>query len=123
MSAQLSGMSFASYQNANALSTSDHKGLQELAAKCQGTAGELLSSLKTLKAKNPDSRWSSFRVALSSICRQEDIQALEESLNTYRSELILELAVLEKYCVYFVGENPWTNKIQREKFQDAQPFG
>lgn len=76
----------------------DLTSLKELAQDCQATATELLLALRVLKAKNPESKWSSFRSALATTWKQSRIDALEKRLSTYRSQLILQLQKMQEYA-------------------------
>ncbi|KAF1961010.1 hypothetical protein CC80DRAFT_489231 [Byssothecium circinans] len=72
-----------------------HKALQQLATQCHDAAAELLSALEVLKAKNPNSKWSSFRAALASTWKRSQIDGMERTLDGYRSQIILHLQKLQ----------------------------
>lgn len=74
----------------------EEQDLKSLAEKCEKEAGELLSVLNRLRAKNPKSKWNCFRSALRTIWSQEEINSMQKRLDSYRSELILRLQALDK---------------------------
>ncbi|KAH7135620.1 hypothetical protein B0J11DRAFT_454149, partial [Dendryphion nanum] len=71
--------------------------LEKLGTDCQNEANAFLSVLHNLKAKKTGSKWSSFRAALSTIWKENQVNSMEKRLETYRSQLILELQVLQTY--------------------------
>ena len=70
--------------------------LRKLAENCEAAANELLSELSNLKAKDPNSKWSSFRAALAISWKEKRIDALQKKLDSYRSQLIVHLQVLQR---------------------------
>jgi hypothetical protein len=82
-----------------------HADLLKLAKDCQSTATKLLSATEKLKAKNPHSKWSSFRAALASKWREEEIKDMERRLDSYRHQIALEIAVLDRYVNLLGGKN------------------
>ena len=100
----LEQVSTSLYESAHQKSQSIHSGssstqasvLIRLAKDCELAAGELLSALDDLKAEKPESRWSSFRAALKSTWKAPQVEVLEKRLNTYRSQLILQLQVMQR---------------------------
>jgi hypothetical protein len=68
--------------------------LKTLAEQCESAAIELLTSINKLKAKDPSSRWSSFRSALKTIWKQEEIEEMQRRLDSYRAELVLRLQAI-----------------------------
>ena len=70
--------------------------LYKLAKECEDAATELLSTLHSLQAKKPGSKWSSFRAALATNWNQTRIDAMERKLDSYRYQLIVHLQVLQE---------------------------
>jgi hypothetical protein len=68
--------------------------LAKLATDCEAAAAELLSVLNGLRAKKPNSKWSSFKAALATTWKERQVNAMEKRLETYRLQLILELQIL-----------------------------
>jgi hypothetical protein len=66
-----------------------------LANDCQTAANELLSVLDDLRAKKPGSKWSSFKAALATSWKERHVKAMEKRLESYRSELMFELQILQ----------------------------
>jgi hypothetical protein len=52
--------------------------------------------LQNIKAKKPESKWSSFRAALASVWKESQIDALSKRLDAYRSQMTIELQFLQK---------------------------
>ena len=71
-----------------------HQSLVKLAGECEAAAIELISAIQQLKAKKPNSKWSSFMAALATIWQQSQINDMEKRLDSYRQQLNLELALL-----------------------------
>jgi hypothetical protein len=71
-------------------------GMQKLAHECQDATSVLLSVLNGLRAKKPGSKWESFRAALATTWKQDDISVMERRLDSYRSQLILHLEILQE---------------------------
>jgi hypothetical protein len=69
--------------------------LRKLAQGCQEVAAELLSVLLEVKAKKPGSKWSSFRAALAGTWKQPQVDALEDRLVAYRTQIILHLQMMQ----------------------------
>ncbi|KAF2114256.1 hypothetical protein BDV96DRAFT_647722 [Lophiotrema nucula] len=69
--------------------------LKKLGKDCEVASDELLSALQRLKATKPGSRWSSFRAALASAWKEKHVEAMEKRLNSYRSQLVLQLQVMQ----------------------------
>jgi hypothetical protein len=90
---KISSSSGASSQQ-NALQA--HPSLTELARKCQATATELLSVTESLRAKRPGSKWKSLKAALATAWNEERIKGMSEKLDTYRRQLALEIALLQR---------------------------
>jgi hypothetical protein len=61
--------------------------LQQLCEGCRKAANELLDVIQKLKAQGPHKRWVSFRQALNSIWREDEIQALSIRLERYRRQI------------------------------------
>ena len=64
----------------------DPDSLRILAKDCEAAANELLSELYNLKAKDPNSKWSSFRAALAVSWKENRVDALQKKLDSYRSQ-------------------------------------
>lgn len=71
--------------------------LDTLAEGCKATAEELLLALEKVKAKKPQSRSDSIKAALRTVWKEKQINSMETRLNSYRTELILQLQVLHWY--------------------------
>jgi hypothetical protein len=67
--------------------------LRDLAHNCKATGDELQRALQTLrtKLKGNNRRWESFRVALLTIWKKRDIDAMCKRLESYKSSLALHL--------------------------------
>jgi hypothetical protein len=74
-----------------------HHSMLELGQKCNRAAGELLSAINKVKAKKPNSKWSSFRSAIATTWGEARIHDMAKTLDAYRHQLILELALLQRY--------------------------
>ena len=70
--------------------------LHKLAKECEDAATEMLSTLHGLQAKQPGSKWSSFRAALLTTWKQPSIDSMERKLDSYRSQLIIHLQFLQE---------------------------
>ena len=70
--------------------------LNELASGCRGASAELLSALDGLHAKTTTSRWSSFKAALLTVMKSDQIKKLEARLEQYRRQVILALEILQR---------------------------
>ena len=84
---------------AHLASQSNYDSIRELAAECETTANELLARLHNLKARNPNSKWSSFRAALAVSCKERRIDAMQTRLDSYRTQLIVQLQVLQRFVL------------------------
>jgi hypothetical protein len=87
-------------------SSNQHQSLVSLAADCEAAAIKLLSAVHKLKAKDRRSKWDSFKVALNSIWKESQIKDMENGLNSYRLQLVLELSLLQRY------QPKWKQSIQ-----------
>ena len=76
------------------------KALYALAEKCEKAANDVIVAIENLKAKNPQSRKSSFHAALKTMWSTEEIDSMMERLNQYRSEIIIHLETLQRYVPY-----------------------
>lgn len=70
--------------------------LESLALQCDTTATALLAVLQKLVVKGKSSKWESFRVALKTMWKMENIDEVNKVLDSYRLQLILELQSLER---------------------------
>jgi hypothetical protein len=61
--------------------------LQQLCEGCQNVADELLKVIQKLKTQGPHKGWTSFRQALNSVWREDEIQALSIRLERYRRQI------------------------------------
>lgn len=77
--------------------------LRKLCQSCGDVAQQLLGALNKVKANGKHQKWKSFRKALQSVWKKEDIAALEQRLVRYRDELnfrvILDLRSVRKIVV------------------------
>jgi len=71
--------------------------LKKLAKECEVTATDLLSTLQTVKAKNPNSKWRSFRAALAKAWKEPRIDAMVKKLNSYREQIMFQLLVMQRW--------------------------
>ncbi|KAH6667689.1 hypothetical protein B0J14DRAFT_601221 [Halenospora varia] len=67
--------------------------LQELCDGCKAVSGQLLDVIRGIKAKGPHMRWNSFRQALNSVWREDEIEALETRLDRYRRQIDTTLLI------------------------------
>ncbi|KAH8592623.1 hypothetical protein B0O99DRAFT_629379 [Bisporella sp. PMI_857] len=67
--------------------------LQELCDGCKAVSGQLLDVIRGVKAKGPHMRWNSFRQALNSVYKEDEIQALETRLDRYRRQIDTTLLI------------------------------
>ena len=74
----------------------DEECLKILAISCKETSHELLSALRDITAQEPRKKWQTFRVALKSVLRKDQIQELEKKLDSYRSQLALQLMSMSR---------------------------
>jgi hypothetical protein len=72
--------------------------LVNLGDKCKRTADELLLVLDDLQ-DSKSSRWSSFRAALKTIWAQDRIDDMTRKLESYRSQLILRLTIMQRLVI------------------------
>lgn len=77
-------------QNLKRASGSERE-LQEIAAKCQDIAKELLGVLERLKFKGRRTRWNSFRNLLQTSWHEDKIQNLEARLERYRQQMVVNV--------------------------------
>lgn len=82
-----------------------HQSLLDLAGNCEMAANDLLSAVQRLKAKRSNSKWSSFKAALATIWKESKINEMERRLDSYRQQLIFELALLQKYFTHFLDRD------------------
>jgi hypothetical protein len=78
------------------VSSHDQPALRKLAKECKATATELLSALQSVKAKNPNSKWSSFRAALAKSWKEPRIGAMVKNLDSYREQMMFQLQVMQR---------------------------
>jgi hypothetical protein len=64
---------------------------QALGKDCQRVASELLFALEKIKSKNKPGKWDSFRQALLTIWKKDQIEELEKRLDRIRQQLLLRL--------------------------------
>jgi hypothetical protein len=86
----------SSVNHQTTLRHSNDGSLKMLSQLCEGEAENLLAGLQGLQAQDPKSKWSSFKVGLATIWKQEKIQAMEQRLDYLRSQLILHLEVMQR---------------------------
>lgn len=70
------------------------KALIKLANDCEAAAKDLSCSLNSLATDRPNSKWTSFKVALATIWNQPRIDAMERRLDSYRLQLMGHLQAL-----------------------------
>lgn len=70
--------------------------LNELASNCRDASAELISALDGLRARTTNSQWSSFKAALLTIMKSDQIKKLEERLELYRRQVIMALEILQR---------------------------
>jgi hypothetical protein len=75
--------------------TSDEEALEKLAKQCENAARELVLAIDDLR---PDdrSKWNSFRSCLATVWQLDKIRDMEQRLDSYRSQLIVHLAVMHR---------------------------
>jgi hypothetical protein len=71
--------------------------LMRLSNDCESAAIELLSATRRLKAKNPTSKWVSFKAALAATWNDSQIKDMERRIDSYRLQLLLELDIMQRY--------------------------
>ncbi|KAL5381575.1 hypothetical protein DPSP01_007027 [Paraphaeosphaeria sporulosa] len=69
--------------------------LVTLATNCKAAAEEMIVALEALKSKKPGSKWKSLKAALATAWKESDLEAMRRKLDTYRSQLVLELQILQ----------------------------
>ncbi|KAF2145650.1 uncharacterized protein K452DRAFT_211711, partial [Aplosporella prunicola CBS 121167] len=69
------------------LATKTDKQLEELCNGCRGVSTDLLRAIDALKFNGRHRKWNSFRQALQSIWKEEEIQSLTMRLERYRSQI------------------------------------
>lgn len=72
--------------------------LDLLANNCRDVALKLMHLLDSIRAREPQSRWASFKKALQTVLREDDIKALEKQLDDYRRQIVATLQVMQR-CV------------------------
>ncbi|KUJ13781.1 uncharacterized protein LY89DRAFT_784647 [Mollisia scopiformis] len=70
-----------------ASSSTAEKILQELCKGCGDVMEELLEVIQSLKSQGPHTRWNSFRQALKSVWKEDQIKALSTRLDRYRNQI------------------------------------
>lgn len=75
--------------------SSEETELVKLGTKCNQIANDLLLVLDELQ-NSKSSRWSSFRAALKTVWAQERIDEMNKKLESYRSQLILRLTIMQR---------------------------
>ena len=75
------------------LPASEDASLRKLTEDCKAAGDELLGALQRLTSKQSQGRrkWDSFRVALATIWKESDIEAMRRRLESYKSLLTLHL--------------------------------
>jgi hypothetical protein len=68
--------------------------LCKLAANCQAVSNELQDILKDFMARTAKSKRESLRVAWVHLMKRKEIASLQARLDRYRSEIVLQLAVI-----------------------------
>ncbi|KAI8623471.1 hypothetical protein F5Y19DRAFT_458426 [Xylariaceae sp. FL1651] len=69
--------------------------LAELASGCRHIASKLLVVVDGLQARYPNSKWKSFRVALKTMFKEQQIQDMQRTLEEYRRQIVLRLGVMQ----------------------------
>lgn len=67
--------------------------LMGLCANCERTANELLTMFDQIKITGKHRKWKSARQALKSIIKKENLELLARRLDTYRSEINLNVTL------------------------------
>jgi hypothetical protein len=81
-------------------STPSEAALRKLNDKCSGVADELINALTKLKVQGTSNRrWKSFRQALSSLWKKEEVNAITTRLQNFRDELNLHILVSMRYSL------------------------
>lgn len=80
-----------SHTSLNPPGSSDEKALRDPAASCNGVAAELLTILRDLEVESPHQKWQSFRQALKTVMRKENIEGLEHRIDLFRQQIIVRL--------------------------------
>ncbi|KAF2807226.1 uncharacterized protein BDZ99DRAFT_337271, partial [Mytilinidion resinicola] len=92
--------------------------LKSLAQQCKAAGDQLVAALHSLKATGTHRKWASFTTALASVWKQSKIEAMKKKLETYKSQLSLQLtrqtqAMLQYASIYSTelahqpqGQNP-----------------
>ena len=70
--------------------------LYRLGENCETAAEELLSVTNALKAKDPKSKWTTFKIALAAVWSESKTKEMEARLTSYRLQLILELELMQR---------------------------
>ncbi|KAF2450886.1 hypothetical protein P171DRAFT_503696 [Karstenula rhodostoma CBS 690.94] len=84
--------------------------LVTLAANCKTAAEEMIIALDSVRSNKPGSKWKSLKAALVTTLKEKEVDAMRRSLDTYRSQLALELQMLQgaKLC-----RGAWKDVIDR----------
>lgn len=72
--------------------------LDLLASECRQVALQLMDLLERIRTREPHSKWSSFKGALKTIIREDEVKALERRLEDYRRQIITTLEVMQRYA-------------------------
>jgi hypothetical protein len=73
--------------------------LKSIASQCRDNAHELSSILEDLRINGRNTRWKSFRHALKSYWRKEEIEDALKSMNMMREQMVVYLLVILKYVL------------------------
>jgi len=89
--------------------------LVKLGEQCAGVAAELIHALEELKVRGTTHlRWKSFRKALKSVRKREEVEAITLRLQNFREELNLHILVNLRYVlqlrIYFLRNECATSR-------------
>jgi hypothetical protein len=78
--------------------------ISKLSQTCKNDCTKLLEALRKLRGRDgPKSRWKSFKIALNTIWKSDEIAALEKRLHNIQTTLTLHICAVTRYAIPISG--------------------
>jgi hypothetical protein len=84
-------------QDCKQLLTQNELDLLNLAGKCKDVTSELFIALGRLKIQGKPGKWNTFRAALKTVLKEEEIKTLEKQIAGFRQQLIIRILMSFRY--------------------------
>lgn len=81
--------------------TQDEANLRELARNCQSASNELLKLLEKLRAKKPNSKMESVRVAARNLRKKSQVESLAKKLDQYRTQIMTRVLIMTRQVPFY----------------------